>query len=46
MMACTWESAFTPTTTSGGSKAVCVTQFTVAAVTRPSFACAVRTYRP
>jgi hypothetical protein len=30
------ESAFTPTATSGGSNDACVTQFTVAAATRPS----------
>src|ERR671936_2183894 len=47
MSGCACESVFTPTTTSGGSKATCVTQFTVAAATRPPpLSAAVRTYRP
>jgi hypothetical protein len=37
------ESTLTPTTTSGGSNATCVTQFTVAAATRPLLSAAVRT---
>src|SRR5947209_9288998 len=47
MSGCACESVFTPTTTSGGSNATCVTQFTVAAATRlPLLSAAVRTYRP
>src|SRR3989440_3438256 len=47
MSGCACESVFTATTTSGGSKATCVTQFTVAAATRPPLlSAAVRTYMP
>ena len=40
------ESALTPTATSGGAKDAWVTQFTVAAATRPSLASLVKTYSP
>ena len=43
MSPCACESVLTPTTTSGGSNEAWVTQFTVAAATRPSLAAAVRT---
>ena len=43
MIACTPESVFTPTATSGGLNDACVTQFTVAAPTVPSFFSAVST---
>src|SRR5580765_8263012 len=46
MAACVPESAFTPTTTSGGANDACVTQFTVAAAMLPSLPCAVSTYNP
>src|SRR5262250_998919 len=47
MSGCACESVFTPTTTSGGSNATCVTQFTVAAATRAALlSAAVRTYSP
>ena len=46
MMSCAPESAFTPTTTRGGAKDAWVTQFTVAAATRPSLASLVKTYSP
>jgi hypothetical protein len=43
MRACACESAFTPTTTSGGANEACVTQFTVAAATASSLPLAVNT---
>ena len=43
MAGCVCESALTPTTTSGGAKEACVTQFTVAAATASSLPLAVRT---
>ena len=46
MMSCAPESALTPTTTKGGAKDAWVTQFTVAAATRPSLASLVKMYSP
>jgi hypothetical protein len=41
--ACVWESAFTPTATSGGVNEACVTQLIVAAASRPSLPAALNT---